>query len=201
MYQDNTLASSINAFSVEPSLEQSLEYSLEQSITVPAQVLQDLLGAVQELKDEVAALRSERDQDRQELAAMRQQIAASEKWQATLSDNQYTQLQIINSLREDVHKDPAPSATTKKSTAHIDELHRLMTEEKSQQVSIAKGARLLDISKERLRQLKPLILADGRFEMGWSTMKGQKGAVIRIRQYLKGTKFWFGTCESIKQYR
>ena len=150
MYQDNTLASSINAFSVEPSLEQSLEYSLEQSITVPAQVLQDLLGAVQELKEEVAALRSERDQDRQELAAMRQQIAASEKWQATLSDNQYTQLQIINSLREDVHKDTGPSQG---ELERVERIEKLCTDAPGHMISLPELRGRLSIDKAVLSRL------------------------------------------------
>lgn len=41
-----------------------------ESITIPAVILQDLLGAIQELKDEVAALREERAQDHQEMAAL-----------------------------------------------------------------------------------------------------------------------------------
>ncbi|HOV83137.1 MAG TPA: hypothetical protein PLQ01_10755 [Methanothrix sp.] len=39
-------------------------------ITIPAVILQDLLGAIQELKDEVAALREERAQDHQEMATL-----------------------------------------------------------------------------------------------------------------------------------
>lgn len=172
MYQDTTLASSINAFSP--------------SVTIPAALLQSLQDGLQALQEEVAALRSERDQDREEIAALRRSVASTEKQQDTLADNQLIQLRLIREVKEESHKEPS---ITKKTTNHIDQLHKLMLEDRSQQVSIAKGARLLGISKERLRQLKPLILKDGRFEMGWSTMKGQKGSVIRIRQYLKGTKF------------
>jgi|UPI0004AD2FAB septal ring factor EnvC (AmiA/AmiB activator) len=39
-------------------------------ITIPAAVLQDLLGTLQELKDEVAALREERAQDHREMATL-----------------------------------------------------------------------------------------------------------------------------------
>ncbi|MEI2762037.1 hypothetical protein [Methanothrix soehngenii] len=59
-----------------------------------------------------------------------------------------------------------------------------MIEDKTAQISVAKAARLLGISKERMRQLKPLILKDDRFEMGWASVAGRKGAVIRIRKFL-----------------
>ncbi len=74
---------------------------------------------------------------------------------------------------------------TKKTMDHLDELERMMSEDKSQQVSIAKGARLLGISKERMRQLKPMILQDGRFELAWDRQRGQpRRVVIRLKQYI-----------------
>ena len=59
-----------------------------------------------------------------------------------------------------------------------------MIEDKTAQVSLAKAARLLGISNERMRQLKPLILKDDRFEIGWTSVAGRKGTVIRIRKFL-----------------
>ena len=52
MYQDNTLASSINVFSPV--------------VTIPASLLQSLQDGLQALQDEVAALHEQRDQDRAE---------------------------------------------------------------------------------------------------------------------------------------
>jgi predicted RNase H-like nuclease (RuvC/YqgF family) len=134
--------------------------------------------AIQPLQDEVSHLKAT-------VASQDEKIAALEATQGTLSENQLIQLQLIHKMREDVHQIPQAPATAKKTKAHIDDLHRLMVEDRTQQVSIAKGARLLEISKERMRQLKPLILQDGRFELGWSQVKGKKAVVIRIRQFLK----------------
>jgi hypothetical protein len=54
----------------------------EQSITIPAAALQDLLRAVQGLKDEVEALREERgDRDREEIATLRRKMASLESLQ------------------------------------------------------------------------------------------------------------------------
>lgn len=146
-------------------------------VTIPASLLQSLQEAIQGLQDEVEALR--------DISARQdEKIVALEQWHGTLSDNQYTQLQIINQIREEAPKETRARAIANKSTSHIDQLHKLMLEEKSQQVSIAKGARLLGISKERMRLLKPLILKDGRFELSWSTIKGKKAVVIRIRKFL-----------------
>ena len=153
---------SINTFGPSPK---AIESPSEQLITLTYGQLQDL---IQPLRDEIAQLRGE--------------LASLEKVQDTLSDNQLIQLRLINELKEKAsHGSPA---TTKKTIDHIDELHRLMIEEKTQQVSIAKAARLLGISKERMRQLKPLILKDDRFEIGWASVAGRKGAVIRIHKFL-----------------
>ncbi len=143
-------------------------------ITLTIGQLQDLVAqavqeAVQPLKDEIAGLH-EKDKE-------------IERQQDNLAENQLIQLRIISGLKED--KSAAePPAAAKKTTDHLDDLYRLMVEDRSQQVSIAKAARLLGISKERMRQLKPLILRDSRFEMGWGQVKGKKAMVIRIRRFL-----------------
>ena len=151
-------------------------FSVSSLITIPAAVLQDLLGATQELKDEVTVLKNE-------LAILHEKDKEIEKQQDNLAENQLIQLRIISGLKEDMSA-AEPPATTKKTTDHVDDLYRLMVEDRSQQVSIAKAARLLGISKERMRQLKPLILRDSRFEMGWGQVKGKKAMVIRIRRFL-----------------
>jgi len=158
---------SINTFG--PSPKADFETPSDQLITLTYGQLQGLIeAAIRPLQDEIAQLQEE--------------LASLEKVQDTLSDNQLIQLRLINELKEKAsHGSPA---TTKKSTDHIDELHRLMIEEKTQQVSIAKAARLLGISKERMRQLKPLILSDDRFEIGWTSVAGRKGTIIRIRKFL-----------------
>jgi cell division septum initiation protein DivIVA len=158
---------SINTFG--PSPKADFETPSDQLITLTYGQLQGLIeAAIRPLQDEIAQLHED--------------ITSLEAAQDTLSDNQLIQLRLINELKEKAsHGSPA---TTKKSTDHIDELHRLMIEEKTQQVSIAKAARLLGISKERMRQLKPLILKDNRFEIGWASVAGRKGTVIRIHKFL-----------------
>ncbi len=156
---------SINTFGPSPK---AIESPSEQLITLTYGQLQDL---IQPLRDEIAQLRGK--------------LASLDKVQDTLSENQLIQLRLIHELKEKVNQESqSPATTTKKTTDHIDDLHRLMIEDKTAQISVAKAARLLGISKERMRQLKPLILKDDRFEMGWASVAGRKGAVIRIRKFL-----------------
>ena len=158
-------SASINTFGPSPK---AIESPSEQLITLTYGQLQGLIeAAIQPLQAEIAQLRGK--------------LASLDKVQDILSENQLIQLRLINELKEGNQE---KAATTKKTIDHIDDLHRLMIEDKTAQVSIAKAARLLGISKERMRQLKPLILKDDRFEMGWASVAGRKGAVIRIRKFL-----------------
>ena len=155
----NTFGPSPKADSVPPS---------DQLITLTYGQLQGLIeAAIQPLQEEIAQLRGE--------------LASLDKVQDTLSENQLIQLRLIHGLKEGNQE---KAATTKKTIDHIDDLYRLMIEDKTAQVSIAKAARLLGISKERMRQLKPLILKDDRFEIGWASVAGRKGTIIRIRKFL-----------------
>jgi len=74
---DTRLAESINTFGHSPKADFPVSPA-EPSITVPTNLLQDLLGALQDLKEEVSQLQAERDQDRQELAVLCARIAAVE---------------------------------------------------------------------------------------------------------------------------
>ena len=159
-------SASINTFGPSPKVD-SVPPS-DQLITMTYGQLQGLIeAAIRPLQEEIAQLRGE--------------LASLEKVQDTLSDNQLIQLRLINELKEGNQE---KAATTKKTIDHIDDLYRLMIEDKTAQVSIAKAARLLGISKERMRQLKPLILKDDRFEIGWASVAGRKGTIIRIRKFL-----------------
>jgi hypothetical protein len=145
----------------------------EQLITLTYGQLQDLI--VQAVQEGIQPLQDE-------IAQLREELASLDKVQDTLSENQLIQLRLIHGLKEGNQE--KATTTTKKTIDHIDDLYRLMIEDKTAQVSIAKAARLLGISKERMRQLKPLILKDDRFEMGWASVAGRKGAIIRIRKFL-----------------
>jgi len=159
-------SASINTFGPSPK---AIESPSEQLITLTYGQLQGLIeAAIQPLQAEIAQLRGK--------------LASLDKVQDILSENQLIQLRLINELKEKAsHGSPA---TTKKTIDHIDDLHRLMIEDKTAQISVAKAARLLGISKERMRQLKPLILKDERFEIGWASVAGRKGTIIRIRKFL-----------------
>ena len=158
-------SASINTFGPSPK---AIESPSEQLITLTYGQLQGLIeAAIQPLQAEIAQLRGK--------------LASLDKVQDILSENQLIQLRLINELKEGNQE---KAATTKKTIDHIDDLHRLMIEDKTAQISVAKAARLLGISKERMRQLKPLILKDDRFEIGWASVAGRKGTVIRIRKYL-----------------
>jgi hypothetical protein len=86
MYQDNTLASSINAFSVSPSRDQLITLTIGQ--------LRDLLKeAIQPLQDEVEGFRAT-------VTRQDEKIAALESTQETQADNQLIQLRLIHDLRE-----------------------------------------------------------------------------------------------------
>ena len=163
----NTFGPSPKADSVPPS---------DQLIVLTYGQLRDLIkGAIEQAVQPLQA----------EIAQLHEDITSLEAAQDTLSDNQLIQLRLIHELKEKVNQESqSPATTTKKTTDHIDDLHRLMIEDKTAQVSIAKAARLLGISNERMRQLKPLILKDDRFEIGWASVAGRKGAVIRIHKFL-----------------
>ena len=158
---------SINTFGPSPKVD-SVPPS-DQLITLTYGQLQGLIeAAIRPLQEEIAQLREE--------------LASLDKVQDTLSENQLIQLRLIHGLKEGNQE--KATTTTKKTIDHIDDLYRLMIEDKTAQVSIAKAARLLGISKERMRQLKPLILKDDRFEIGWTSVAGRKGTIIRIRKFL-----------------
>jgi hypothetical protein len=92
MYQDNTLASSINAFSISPSRDQLITLTIGQ--------LQDLLKeAIQPLQDEVEGFRAT-------VTRQDEKIAALESTQETQADNQLIQLRLIHDLRETPKKGP-----------------------------------------------------------------------------------------------
>ena len=166
MRMNEVANASINTFG--PSPKADFETPSDQLITLTYGQLQGLIeAAIQPLQAEIAQLRGK--------------LASLDKVQDILSENQLIQLRLINELKEGNQE---KAATTKKTIDHIDDLHRLMIEDKTAQISVAKAARLLGISKERMRQLKPLILKDDRFEMGWASVAGRKGAVIRIRKFL-----------------
>jgi hypothetical protein len=161
-----------------------------------ADFIQALLGELRGLREEVARLQEDNQDLRERLASLESRQIATQKRVGAISD---TQDEICDKIDEHaaalntvwktiktVPKSENPTAPTSKTTDHIDQLVRIMTEDKRRSVSVATAAKLLCISKERMRQLKPLLLADSRFELGWDRQRGQrKRVVIRLRQFIK----------------
>ncbi len=167
----DTLSFGHKEFSV-PTSEQLVTLTYGQLQEIITQAVQK---AIQPLREEIAALKDQRGQDRAEF----------ERFKATHRAFAVQTTKDLDALFAANLKPTAPpQPPSKKTTDHIDDLHRLMVEDRSQQVSIAKAARLLGISKERMRQLKPLIMQDGRFDLGWGQVHGKKAVVIRIRRFL-----------------
>lgn len=189
-------------------LSENIAFSNQVSplVTIPASLLQSLQDGLQALQDEVAALREEHDKDREEMAAMRQQIAASEQWQGTLSDNQYTQLQLINSIREDVHRgrenaDPAPATkkTTQKTQDHITAIavilaakekrllegqtaHAYVTRLRKEGMTFSELANIMGLTTDRIRQLSRIAATDQRFNICWHPRK-KNTKIIKLRRW------------------
>jgi len=181
---DNVALAPINSFA-STAMQADFVPNSEQLITLTYGQLQELITqavekAIQPLQARISALEDEKDRDRAEF----ERFKATHKQFAVQTTNDLDALFEAN-LKPTAAPQPSTKTITKKTSDHIDDLHRLMVEDRTQQVSIAKAARLLGICKERMRQLKPLIMSDGRFELGWSQVKGKKAVIIRIRQFLK----------------
>jgi chromosome segregation ATPase len=161
-----------------------------------ADLFQALLAELSALREEVARLQEDNQNLRERLASLESRQIATQKRVGAISDTQdeicdkinehATALNTIWKTIKTVPKNEDPTAPTSKTTDHIDQLARIMTEDKRRSVSVATAAKLLCISKERMRQLKPLLLADSRFELGWDRQRGQrKRVIIRLRQFIK----------------
>jgi hypothetical protein len=107
------VVASIN--SLLSSQQAELESQSEDPIFVlTSHQLQDLITkavekAIQLLHEEVSALQEQRDQDRQEMAALRRSLASLEATQDHQGENQFIQLQLINRIREDTKKEATPT--------------------------------------------------------------------------------------------
>lgn len=143
-------------------LKTIISAAVTEALKTALERVSDLEADVSTLEEKIVDLRSSSEA---EIERVCEDIAFDRRRLATLEESRIT--------------------PTKKTMDHLDELERMMSEDKSQQVSIAKGARLLGISKERMRQLKPMILQDGRFELAWDRQRGQpRRVVIRLKQYI-----------------
>jgi hypothetical protein len=75
-----------------------------------------------------------------------------------------------------------PGREGPKAEEHIEELYRIMRKDKLPSLSFANAAKFLGVSKGRVKQLKPLIAKDGRFDILHSTGHKQKLIIALRRQ-------------------
>ena len=172
---NNVATASINSFGIAPPAEVPPS---EDPIFVltSSQLRQIVADAIQGLEDEVAQLREERDQDRQDIASLRDAVASMGKQQDTLGENQLIQLQLINQPKEEI-KPTAPD-----ESSLIDELYQHMRAVGLKQTTFAGAAKSLDRSKGRIKQLHPLLAMDQRFIILPSESHKQR-LLIRLREF------------------
>lgn len=136
------------------------------------QLLAELIAkAIQPLQDRISSLEAT-------IAHLQEENAALTTAQATLSDNQLIQLQLIKQLREAARKEPEEDSPL------IDELYKEMKAIGRKQTDFATAARMVKRSKARLFQLKPAIALDSRFILIPSESHSQK-ILIRLREFYK----------------
>jgi hypothetical protein len=98
MLNDNTLAASINAFSVQPSRDQLITLTIGQ---LSALITSAVEKAIQPSQDRINDLEKI-------VADQGEKIAALEATQDTQADNSLIQLRLINDLREAAKKEAQP---------------------------------------------------------------------------------------------
>lgn len=136
------------------------------------QLLAELIAkAIQPLQDRISSLEAT-------ITHLQEENAALTTTQATLSDNQLIQLQLIKQLREAIKKEPEEDSPL------IDELYKEMKAIGRKQTDFATAARMVKRSKARLFQLKPAIALDSRFILIPSESHSQK-ILIRLREFYK----------------
>jgi chromosome segregation ATPase len=154
----------------------------------------------QVIGEKTRQLREDRDNDHHDIGSLRSENQSLKEQNQDLQERQNCLQKQLEQCQETIalerahdrqriakleNRKPEP---TKKTTAHIDVLHRLMAENKASLVSIAMAAKFLGLCKERVRQMKSLIMADGRFELGWDRLRGQRPrVVIKLRQFIRAS--------------
>jgi len=186
----NTFGPSPKADFVPPS---------EQLITLTYGQLQDLItGAIekviQPLQDEVMQLRA--TVDRQD-----EKIAALESTQNTQADNQLIQLRLINSIREESHKEKIAHAanTTQKTLDNITSIAVILGAKEKRLIegqaprayvdrlrkeglTFSELANVMGLTVDRIRQLAKIAAGDQRFNITWHPRK-KNTKIIKLRRW------------------
>lgn len=162
------VAEAINGFPVQ-SDDQLLVLTNGQLQEIIRQATEPLSEEVQELRAEVAALREERKADTQ---LEEKEILAR---LANLEENGEILFNLFARLRDKADYQTSPN---QRSLDRVDQLVSIMVDNGLKQVSIAQAADLLGLSKERVRQMKPLFLKDSRVVIAWNRVRGQRRRVV-----------------------
>jgi len=119
------------------------------------------LAAVKEevssLKDEVAELREEGRQKDERIAALEARLSEHEDFDAS---NMVEARQRLAALET-----PAPALSQKTAEVHLNALFSEMKRLNLRQTTTKDGARLMGISKDQAKKLKPYLVADMRFTL------------------------------------
>jgi len=147
---NNVATASLNTFG--PSPKAGFESPSEQLIVLTYAQLQDLIkGAIQPLKDEVAALREERDQDRQEIDSLYAKLASLESLQE--QDTTRICLDIAYDRRRLSKLENAKEEPTDTEKERVEKIEKLCTDAPNHEISLSELRGRLGIDKAVLSRL------------------------------------------------
>jgi cell division septum initiation protein DivIVA len=187
-------SASINTFGPSPK-DDFVPPSEEAVFILTSGQLKDIIKeAIQPLQDEVMQLRA--TVDRQD-----EKIASLESTQNTLADNQLIQLRLINSIREESHKEETARAanTTQKTRDHITSIAVILGAKEKRLIegqaprayvdrlrkegmTFSDLASIMGLTIDRIRQLAKLAAGDQRFNITWHPRK-KNTKIIKLRRW------------------
>jgi hypothetical protein len=190
-------SASINTFG--PSPKADFVPPSEQLITLTYGQLQELIinavtKAIEPLQDEIAQLQA--TVDRQD-----EKIAALESTQNTQADNQFIQLRLINSIREESHKEKVAHAAniTQKTQDHITSIAVILGAKEKRLIegqaprayvdrlrregmTFSELVNVMGLTVDRIRQLAKIAAGDQRFNITWHPRK-KNTKIIKLRRW------------------
>jgi len=147
MSLDSSLSGSLNAFPTS------------QLVTLTIGQLQDLIAeALQPLQDEIAQLREERDQDRQEIASLRAKLSSLE----SLHEQDVTRicLDVAHDRQRLARLEHPPKDPTDTEKERVNKIEKLCTDAPNHEISLSEIRGRLGIDKAVLSRLLKRINGD-----------------------------------------
>jgi len=193
----NVANARINTFG--PSPKADFVPPSEQLITLTYGQLQELIinavtKAIEPLQDEVRELKAI-------VANQDEKIVALESTQSTHADNQLIQLRLINSIREESHKEKIAHAanTTQKTQDHITSIAVILGAKEKRLIegqaprayvdrlrkeglTFSELANVMGLTVDRIRQLAKIAAGDQRFNITWHPRK-KNTKIIKLRRW------------------